>query len=61
MRILSQEKGFRIISLALTLPITSCNFKAIQGHSGGNAIDPELQDNVLLPEDLLSTSTMSGM
>ena len=25
-------------------------FRAIQGHSGGNIIDPELQDNVLLPE-----------
>ena len=24
--------------------------RAIQGHSGGNAIDPELKDNVLLPE-----------
>ena len=24
-------------------------FRAIQGHSGGIAIDPELQDNVLLP------------
>ena len=27
-------------------------FRAIQGHSGRNAIDPELQDNVLLPEGL---------
>ena len=26
-------------------------FKAIQGHSGGNLVDPALQDNVLLPED----------
>ena len=25
-------------------------FRAIQGHSGGIAIDPELQDNVLLPK-----------
>ena len=25
-------------------------FIAIQGHSGGNIVDPELQDNVLLPE-----------
>ena len=25
-------------------------FRAIQGHSGGVAIDPELQDNVLLPK-----------
>ena len=25
-------------------------FGAIQGHSGGNATDPELQDNVLLPK-----------
>ena len=25
-------------------------FRAIQGNSGNNAIDPELQDNVLLPE-----------
>ena len=24
-------------------------FRTIQGHSGGNTIDPELQDNVLLP------------
>ena len=26
-------------------------FRAIQGHSGGNLVDPALQDNVLLPED----------
>ena len=26
-------------------------FRSIQGHSGGNLVDPELQDNVLLPED----------
>ena len=26
-------------------------FRAIQGHSGGIAIDPELQDNVLFPEE----------
>ena len=26
-------------------------FRAIPGHSGGNDIDPELQDNVLKPED----------
>ena len=26
-------------------------FRAIQGHSGGNLVDPELQDNLLLPED----------
>ena len=25
--------------------------RAIQGHSGGNPIDPELQDNVMLPSD----------
>ena len=25
--------------------------RAIQGHSGGNLVDPALQDNVLLPED----------
>ena len=25
-------------------------FRAIEGHSGGIAIDPELQDNVLLPQ-----------
>ena len=25
-------------------------FRAIQGHSGDNAVDPELRDNVLLPE-----------
>ena len=25
-------------------------FRAIQGHSGGIAINPELQDNVLLPK-----------
>ena len=25
-------------------------FRAIQGHSGGNFIDPELQDKVLWPE-----------
>ena len=26
-------------------------FRAIELHSGGNLVDPELQDNVLLPED----------
>ena len=26
-------------------------FRAIQGHSGANLVDPALQDNVLLPED----------
>ena len=26
-------------------------FRAIQGHSGGNLVDPTLQDNVLLPDD----------
>ena len=26
-------------------------FRAIQGHSGGNLVDPTLQDNVLLPYD----------
>ena len=26
-------------------------FRAIQGHSGGNLVDPTLQDNVLLPEN----------
>ena len=25
--------------------------RAIQGHSGGNLVDPALQDNVLLPDD----------
>ena len=27
-------------------------FRAIQGHSGGTLVDPKLQDNVLLPDDL---------
>ena len=26
-------------------------FRAIQGHSGGNLVDPALQDNVLLPDE----------
>ena len=26
-------------------------FRAIQGHSGGNNVDPLLQDNALLPDD----------
>ena len=26
-------------------------FRAIQGHSGGNVVDPTLQDNVLLPDN----------
>ena len=26
-------------------------FRAIQGHSGGNIVDPLLQDSVLLPDD----------
>ena len=28
------------------------HFRAIQGHSGGNLVDPLLQDNVLLLDDL---------
>ena len=36
-------------------------FRAIQGHSGGNLVDPALQDNVLIPKDLLSTSVTSEM
>ena len=27
------------------------DFRALQGHSGGNLIDPSLQDNVLIPND----------
>ena len=27
------------------------NLRALQGHSGRNSIDPELQDNVLIPND----------
>ena len=27
------------------------HFRAIQGHAGGNLVDPALQDNALLPED----------
>ena len=34
---------------------------AIQGHSGDNATDLELQDNVLLPEGFTECSTTSGM
>ena len=34
--------------------------RAIKGHSGDNAVDPALQDNVLLPKDLPCTSTTSG-
>ena len=30
---------------------TLLHFRAIQGHSGGNLVDPLLQDNVLLPDD----------
>ena len=29
----------------------SLYFRAIQGHSGGDLVDPTLQDNVLLPDD----------
>ena len=40
-------------------------FRAIQGHSGGNLVDPALQDNVLLPEDfteyILHIACISGM
>ena len=28
-------------------------FRALQGHSGRNLIDPSLQDNVLIPDDFL--------
>ena len=27
------------------------HFRAIQGHSAGNLVDPTLQDNVLMPDD----------
>ena len=48
-------------------------FMAIQGHSGGNLVDPALQDNVLLPDDFteyilhigsvtgISSITISGL
>ena len=36
-------------------------FRAIQAHSGGNLVDPALQENVLLPEDFTSTFITSGM
>ena len=40
-------------------------FRAIQGHSRGNLVDPELQDNVLLPEDfteyICHIGNVSGM
>ena len=26
-------------------------YRAIQGHSGGNVVDPAMQDNILLPDD----------
>ena len=26
-------------------------YRAIQGHSGGNLVDPAMQDNILLPDD----------
>ena len=29
------------------------HLRAIQGHSGGNPIDPSLQDNVMVPNDFL--------
>ena len=35
-------------------------FRAIQGHSGGNPLDPSLQDNVMLPNDFSSTSITLG-
>ena len=55
----SQEKVS--ILLEYLLFQTHFVFQTIQGLSGGIAIGPELQNNVLLPKDLLSTSTTSGM
>ena len=44
----SQEKVFNIAWIQ-TLPASSCTSQQFQGYSG-DAVDPELQDNVLLPE-----------
>ena len=38
------------VSTLLEPKVTSF-FRAIQGHSGSNLVDPALQENVLLPED----------
>ena len=35
-------------------------FKAIQGHSGNNLVDPALQDNVLLPDDFTEYNCHAG-
>ena len=35
-------------------------FRAIQGHSGGDAFDPELQDNVLISEDFTKKTYHAG-
>ena len=45
-----QRKGFNN-AWTLTLSTHFLYFRAIQGGSGGNLVDPALQDNVLLPED----------
>ena len=40
-------------------------YRAIQGHSGGDLVDPELHDNVLLSEDfteyICHIGNLSGM
>ena len=35
-------------------------FRAIQGHSGSNLVDPSLQDNVLVPDDFAEYSYHIG-
>ena len=44
-------------------PNSSNNFlylRAVQGHSGDNAVDPTLQDNVLLPKGFTEDICTSG-
>ena len=44
-----QRKDFNGVSIQ-TLPINSCTFEQFKDIQGDNAIDPTLQDNVLLPK-----------
>ena len=45
-----RRRGFNTAQ-TLNLPNIFLYFLAIQGHSGGDLVDPTLQDNVLLPDD----------
>ena len=47
-----EEETGKDFSIVLILQEKFFNLRALQGHSGRNLIDPSLQDNVLIPNDL---------